>query len=272
MKVFCILSDERAFRSKSPVMHTTVLARVGIPGVYVPFMVDADRVGDAVRGLRALNIAGANVTVPYKETVVPFLDTLSANAKEIGAVNTIVLRNGKLEGHNTDCRGFVDALDAQCLDPRGASALVFGTGGAARGVVYALSKICRANVLVAGRNPRKTEELTRRIGGEPVPLEALRREAFSVDLVVNATSVSNRGESPEAADLVSHLRVEGCRLVVDLNYGRQYNFWKRLAKKVRADFMDGLPMLAYQARRSFLLWTGVDVEVGEFVDALGEGG
>ena len=89
MKVFCILSDERAFQAKSPEMFSTVLKRAGLNAVYVPFMVAPENLGKAVHSLRVLNIAGANVTVPYKEAVIPFMDILSEGANIIGAINTI---------------------------------------------------------------------------------------------------------------------------------------------------------------------------------------
>jgi shikimate dehydrogenase len=270
MKVFCILSDARAFRSKSPAMHTAVLRKVGIDGVYVPFMVEPDRVDDAVRGLRALNVAGANVTVPYKETVMSHLDRLSEEAIAIGAVNTIVPSAEGLIGHNTDAGGFVEALEAIGFSLQGKTALVFGTGGAAKGVAYALSKMGRAKVLLAGRGEERTNEVARRLAAEARPLDSLLRTPIPVELVVNATPVSNFRESPELAARLDHLDVTGCELVIDLNYGRLENFWLDLAAKVGARFMDGLPMLVHQARLSFALWTGLQVDARLFMQALEE--
>ena len=93
-KIFCIFSDHRAFKSKSPKMHTNILQKAGINGVYVPFMIEKNNIGDAVKGMRALNIVGANITVPYKEDVLPHLDSHSEEVQEIGAVNTIVNDSG----------------------------------------------------------------------------------------------------------------------------------------------------------------------------------
>jgi shikimate dehydrogenase len=138
MKVFCILSDERAFLSKSPAMHMSVLKNLGMDGVYVPFQVKPEQLEGAIEGIRTLNIAGANVTVPYKEMVIPHLDEISVEASEIGAVNTIVPKDGKLMGHNTDAKGFLDAVQEAGLEIAGRSALVFGAGGAAKAVVVAL--------------------------------------------------------------------------------------------------------------------------------------
>jgi shikimate dehydrogenase len=270
MKVFCILSDERAFRSKSPVMHTAVLQRAGIDGVYVPFMVSPDRVGEAVRGLRALHVSGANVTVPHKEAVMPFLDVLSDAAASIGAVNTIVFSGEELHGHNTDAPGFLDVLDKSGFDPANKSVIVFGTGGAAKAVLFALGRAGARPVTVAGRDERRTGELAARFNAEPVVLESLPGRSVEAELVVNATAVSTPAESPELAELLGRIDVAGCEFVVDLNYARSENFWKDLAATRGARFVDGLPMLAHQARRSFRLWTGIEIDVRHFEEALRE--
>jgi shikimate dehydrogenase len=251
-------------------MHTAVLHKVGIDGVYVPFMVEPERVGDAVRGLRALNVAGANVTVPYKETVIPFVDRLSAEAEAIGAVNTIVPGPDGLTGHNTDAGGFMEALESVGFSAAGKTALVFGTGGAAKGVAHVLASVGGAKVLLAGRGEERTREVARRVGAEPRRLDSLFKGPVAAELVINATPVSNFRESPELADKLDRLEVHGCELVVDLNYGRLENFWWDLAAKVGARFMDGLPMLVHQARLSFALWTGTKVDASLFMQALEE--
>jgi shikimate dehydrogenase len=268
MKVFCILSDERAFRSKSPAMFSAVLRRVGIKGVYVPFRVDPDQIGPAVHSLRVLNIAGANVTVPYKEMVMPYLDALSEGATIIGAVNTIVCSSKTLKGYNTNAIGVMDALNEAGFDVTGKSALVFGTGGAAKAVVFILNWLRAESILVAGRNEERTRQLVSRIGAEGRPLESLLAQPIPTSIIVNATSVSSPEESPKLAAIVAKLKVPGCELVVDLNYGRSPNFWQDMARTNGIRFMDGLSALAYQARRTFALWTGVQVEPEEFLRAI----
>jgi shikimate dehydrogenase len=270
MKVFCILSDERAFRSKSPAMHTSVLKHFGIDGVYVPFRVEPKQLGGAVAGIRALNIAGANVTVPYKESVIPYLDDVSGEASEIGAVNTIVPEDGRLIGHNTDAKGFLDAVRDGGLQIAGKSTLIFGAGGAAKAIMVALMRAGADRVLVAGRNEEKIKRLCGRLSATPITIQSLADRPISTDLIVNATSVSSVSESPEMGNFVTHLDAPGCRLVADLNYGRDTNFWRDFAIARGADFMDGLPMLAHQARRSFELWTGESVDPRLFIEALRE--
>ncbi len=268
MKVFCILSDARACKSKSPAMHTAVMKTYGIEGIYVPFAVEAGLVGDAVRGIRALGIEGANVTVPYKETVIPYLDGLSEEASEIGAVNTIVRQGSTLVGHNTDSGGFRDALKAIGFDLPGRPVMVFGTGGAAKAVLHAAFRGLAGRTTVVGRNGDHAARLAAKFGCASMSLDSIPHMDESAALVVNATSASSPDESPQLAGLIRGLQLQGCELVVDLNYGRTHNFWQDLAKSLGATFMDGLPMLAHQAKRSFELWAGISADAGEFMRPL----
>ncbi len=268
MKVYCILSDERAFQLKSPAVFSSVLKRQGIRGTYVPFMVKPKDLGQAIQSLRILHMAGANVTVPYKEAVIPFLDVLSEGANIIGAVNTIVRDGPRLKGYNTNAIGIMDALSEAEFDVEGKSALVFGSGGAARAVVFILNWLRAASIVVVGRNRAKALELVRSFSGEVAEPEELLERPLPVDIVVNATAVSSHEESPELAALAAQLALSDCRLVLDLNYGRHDNFWGEMARSRGIPFMDGLPALAYQARRTFALWTGLQVPPEEFVKAL----
>ena len=268
MKVYCIISDERAYRSKSPAIFSTVLDRMGIKGAYVPFQVAPGDVGQALQSLRVLNIAGANVTVPYKETVVPHMDILSEGANIIGAINTIVRNGAELKGYNTNAIGFMDALNEVGFDVEGKSALVFGTGGAAKAATFILSWLRTKAIHVAGRNAERTAEIVDRFSGEAHSLTSIAEKSLEVDIIVNATSVSNADESSEMDALVGELEAPGCELVIDMNYDRPDNFWEKLAHKQGAQFMDGLKPLAYQARRTLSLWTGLQVPPEAFIDAL----
>jgi shikimate dehydrogenase len=270
MQVYCILGDERVMRSKSPIIFSTVMKRIGIKGAYVPFKVDPDQIGSALQSLRILNITGANITIPFKEKIVPHLDVLSEGANIIGAINTIVRNGNKLKGYNTNAIGFMDALSESGFDVEGKSALVFGTGGAAKAVVFILNWLRTTAIFVAGRDEKKTSEIVHRFGGEIVRLEELADRTLPVNIVVNTTSVSSPDESPEMGALLEEVSVKDCELVMDLNYGRSENFWEDLARRIGARFMDGLPSLAYQSRRTFALWTGIQVPPEEFIRALNE--
>jgi shikimate dehydrogenase len=267
-KVFCIISDERVHRSRSPEMFTHVLARVGLRACYVPFCIAPTQLGEALNSLRILQIAGANVTVPFKERVVPHLDLLSEGANIIGAVNTIVCKDGGLKGYNTNAIGVMDALETAGFKVPGCRALVFGTGGAARAVVFILNWLRAESIYIAGRNPDRVNCLIDHICGESAEIAQLDTESLPVDLVVNATAASSPDESPHLARLTENLATPGCKLMLDLNYGRSTNFWQNWARRNEIPFMDGIRPLAYQAKRTFSLWTGIDVSHQEFIDAL----
>ena len=241
---------------------------MGIKAAYVPFQVAPGDVGQALNSLRILNIAGANVTVPYKETVVPYMVILSEGANIIGAVNTIVRNGAELKGYNTNAIGFMDALNEVGFDAEGKSALVFGTGGAAKAAVFILSWLRTRAIHVAGRNADRTAEIVARFSGEAHSLGSITENTPRADIIVNATAVSNADESAEMDALVREMEAAGCELVVDLNYDRPDNFWEKMARKQGAQFMDGLKPLAYQARRTLSLWTGLQVPPEAFIEAL----
>jgi len=264
MKVFCIIGDEQALRVKSPAMFTAILRRAGIAGAYVPFRVDPSDIGQAIQSLRILHMAGANVTAPHKETVIPYLDVLSEGANFIGAINTIVRKGNALKGYNTNAIGFMDALNYAGFNVAGKSALVIGTGGAAKAVVFILNWLRAASIVVAGRNPEKARQIA---GGTATSLASLAEKPVTAQLIINATSVSSYDESPDLGSLVARLEFSACELLMDLNYGRDENFWRIAAQTRGISFMDGLSALAYQAKRSFALWTGIQVPAAEFLKA-----
>lgn len=269
MKLYGVLGDQRVANSLSPRMHNAVLRSQGLAGIYLAFAVEPALLPQAVGGIRALGLAGANVTVPHKEAVAPLLDWRSEEAGLLGAVNTIVPKQGRLEGYNTDVAGFSDALESAGFQAAGCRALVMGAGGAARAVVLALKKLGAEEILLAGRDPQRTERVSQEVGGRALMLEDGLVAAQDTGLLVNATSVSSPAESPELAGQLAGLDLTpNCGLVFDLNYGRTENMWQILAQKSGVSFSDGLAMLACQARRSFQLWTGRDVPLNEFQQAL----
>ena len=268
MQVYCIIGDERAYRAKSTAIFTAILNRMGIKGAYVPFKVDPANIGQAMQSLRILNIAGANVTAPYKETVIPHLDVLSEGANIIGAINTIVRQGNELKGYNTNAIGFMDALNDVGFEAGDKSALVFGTGGVAKAVVFILNWLRTKTIYVSGRDEAEARKMVRRFGGEVLSLSELEGRPLAVHIIVNATSVSSRDESPEFDALVQTLELPVCELVMDLNYDRSQNFWQSMAEARGIQFADGLKPLAYQVRRTFALWTGLQVAAEEFISVL----
>lgn len=270
-KIFCLLGDQRVFNFQSPAMFQAGLHAAGIEGVYVSFRVAPEDIGWAVSALRVLHMAGANVTAPYKEAVMDFMDELSEGVQIIGSINTIVIKNDLLKGYNTNVIGIMHALKEVGFKAAGKPVLVFGTGGVARSVVFLLKWLNAQPIFVAGRNPAKTENLVERLGGEALDLEQTAEAAAAANLVINATSVSDCEESPTLARIVEDLPLKACELIFDLNYYGANNMWQALARSQNVRFMDGLAALGHMASHTLALWTGQKVEPRHFLAALKAG-
>ncbi len=268
MKTFCIISDERAYRTKLPAMFSYVLKKTGIQAYYVPFKVGPKDIRSAIHSLRILNIDGANIAVPYKEAVISCMDVLSEGANIIQAVNTVTLTENEIKGYNTNAIGFMDTLEETGFDATGKSALVFGTGGASKAVIFILNWLRAGTITVVGRRLDNLDTYAKKFGCRTKLLNAVGDNPPAADIIVNTTPVSGRQEAPKLAELTSKLAADNCELVIDLNYDREYNFWKEMADRKGIRFVDGLTVLAHSARRTLMLWTRVDVEPQSFIKAL----
>ncbi len=270
MKIFCILSDERAFRSKSPALYNAVFKKIGISAAYVPLKVMPDQIGPAMQALRSLNFSGANVTIPYKSLVIPHMSILSEGANIIGAVNTIIRNGDELKGYNTNAIGFMDTLEEVGFDVTGKKALIFGSGGGARAVIFILNWL-RAEVIdIAGRTATRVKDIVTKIGGTPTTLERLDEDPSQAQIIINTTPISAPEDSPPFYEFIRRQSFKSCQLIIDLNYGRENNFWEQKARKLDIRFVDGLIPLAHSARRTLILWTRVDVPPAEFMKVLRE--
>jgi shikimate dehydrogenase len=244
--------------SRSPAMQNAAFEAAGIDATYVRFPVAPDALGDAVRGLRALGIAGANVTVPHKTAVIAHLDTIDESARAVGAVNTLTIsEDGSIRGANTDVGGLVRALTEAGATLAEARALVLGAGGAARAAVAGL-RGAGAHVTVAAR---RVEEGAR-LGAPTLDLadrDALADALAAADVVVQATSATMQGDAA-ARTFVEALPLASLRpgaLVTDLVYAPRDTLLLRAARAHGARTLDGLAMLLHQGALAFELWTGV---------------
>jgi shikimate dehydrogenase len=251
--------------SRSPAMHNAAFRAKGIDAVYVRFPVHPERVGDAVRGLKALGVRGANVTVPHKEAVIPFLDDISRDARAMGAVNTIVLEREQLIGHNTDAPGLARSLEEAKVPLDGARVVVLGAGGAARAAVVGLAQRGASHVVIAARRREQSALLSQQLAGScSCPLEAMTMdreslgEAFrEATLVVQSTSAT-LATAPDAAAFAASLPLDVLRrdsTVVDLVYKPRETAVLARARGLGVRTVDGLGMLLHQGALAFELWT-----------------
>jgi len=278
----CYLIGYPLEHSLSPLMHNTAFRLLGLEYRYEARPIRPGELEEFVgRELRSPDTAGANVTMPYKETVMELLDVLDVEASEIGAVNTVVNRDGSLVGYNTDGRAALRALRESGVPLSGARVVVLGAGGAARAVVYHL---CReaSEITVLNRTPRRAVRLAEDAsgwGGCPVRWahltpETLSRHLADADLLVNATPVGmypNVSETPVPREL---LRED--MAVFDVVYNPPRTRLLRDAEEAGAKTVSGVLMFVYQGAEAFRLWTGVEPPVEAMMEvvleALGCGG
>ncbi len=261
--------------SISPIFQQAALDNLGVNATYLPYEVNPTDVGVFVESLRAEGVSGINVTVPHKEAVMPFLDEINEWAAEAGAVNTIVNRNGRLTGYNTDGYGFLRALrESGGLDPAGARTLVLGAGGSARGVVQALLRADVGSLVIANRTASRAESLAelaraRNVSASAIalPSTALSDASQGIDLIVNCTSLGMRHGPDELASPMDPEQIPPGVLVYDLVYNPMVTPLLRAAEQCGAKTLGGITMLVYQGAASFEIWLDQAAPVSVMMDA-----
>ncbi|GAB4334903.1 MAG: shikimate dehydrogenase [Dehalococcoidia bacterium] len=252
--------------SLSPVFQQAAFDHSGLDVRYEAWDTPVHRLAGRVDGLRRPEVLGANVTIPHKEAVLPLLDELGDQSTRVGAVNTIVNRDGRLYGFNTDGRGFVTALlHESAFRAEGRSFLLIGAGGAARGIAFALAEARAARVAIANRTTMRAEQLARDVAsvatGTVVEAVGIDVPLPTFDCIVNCTSVGMEGTGTEAK---LPRPLEGARpgvLAVDIVYKPADTAFLRAARASGLRTLGGLPMLIYQGALSFELWTGMAAPV-----------
>ena len=244
--------------SISPAMHNAALRACGLRGWrYEKLALPPEEMSAMQEALRAPDCAGANVTIPYKQTIIPFLDGLSETARKIGAVNTVVKRDNKLVGENTDAPGFLQSLRERHIRPRHARAIIFGAGGAAAAVAFALANEGVQQLVIINRTTTRAAELADRLNRSFPSLELAVNwwePLPHANIVVNATAI---GMAPrtEASPLPPGQAIPRGAVVFDLVYNPPETKLLREAADAGARCVGGLEMLIYQGAVSFRMWT-----------------
>lgn len=261
--------------SISPAFQQAALDHLGLDATYEGWEVKPEEVGEFVNGLRSPDTLGINVTVPHKESVIPFLDEVDDWATAAGAVNTIVNREGKLTGHNTDGPGFLRALrESGNFSPPGKDVLILGAGGAARGVVLALIRDGVGRLTIANRTQERGQQLSRMardngLDAQSISLEeeGLAAAAASANLIVNCTTVGMSHGPDETGSPLRPALIPATSLVYDLVYNPLETPLLRDAARAGAGTLGGIYMLVYQGADSFKMWTGQDAPVAVMLEA-----
>ena len=255
--------------SLSPLIHNQIILKNSLNFCYLPFQVAETNLGKAIQGIKALNIKGVNITFPYKEKAIKFIDEVEESAQRIGAVNTIVNNKGILTGYNTDVIGFKKSLQEDGkFATKGKRAVILGAGGSARAVAYALLEEGIEEVYIFNRTPEKAEKIKQDLSSFfpessiyvfLLEEENLKNKIERAHLIVNTTSL---GMPPKIdyTPLPDEKLFHPDLLVYDLIYHPAKTLFLRQAEKAGAKIINGLPMLVYQGIESFYLWTGLKPE------------
>ncbi len=273
-KVFGILGFP-VRHSFSPLFQNAAFRAKRINAVYVPFEVPPERLKDAVRGLIALGVCGVNVTIPHKQAIAPLLDRLSPAAGAIGAVNTVLFRDGRSTGYNTDAEGFLSSLKKDLkVNPRKKSILVFGSGGAARAIAYVLARERAASITFVDMLNQRAKELAVKINrGFPgssaraIPFLKSRidEEVLNSDILINASPVGMKKGDP---CIVSPNALHRDLAVYDIVYNPSATPLLREAERRKLRVAGGIGMLLRQGVVSFELFTGTRAPVSVMHAAL----
>lgn len=269
----CGLIGNPVEHTLSPLIHNTLSELVGMELVYVPFLVEEERVGEAVKGAYALNIKGLNATVPHKSAVIPHLCEVDELAVRIGAVNTLVRTDGGYKGYNTDMPGLYRQLQSEGVELAGKEVILLGAGGAARAVAFMCVQYGAQKVYILNRTLEKAQAVAKEVnesfGKEclmPMALSDYHRIPKKKYLVIQGTSI---GLSPNVDDVVID-DPEFYELVetgVDLIYKPAETKFMKLVKATGAKGYNGLKMLLYQGIIAYELWNDIEIsdEMAEIV-------
>ena len=261
--------------SLSPVLQNAAIEEAGLDYVYISLPVPPEKLKEAVAGLRAMQFTGWNVTIPHKQAIMAELDAVDEDARIIGAVNTVVNRDGHLTGYNTDCIGFMQPLAQQGFLPKGKEATILGAGGAARAVIWGLLRAKVKRITLGVRNPAKAARLAEEFAayGEIQVLHwedsAFAEHLAVTDLLVNTTPL---GMYPHVEGMppVDWTKLKKDALVYDIIYTPERTRFLSEAQAHGHAIINGEGMLAGQGAAAFTLWTGVAPDLALMKRALRE--
>jgi shikimate dehydrogenase len=252
--------------SLSPTIHNAAFNHLKLDFVFLAFRVKAADLENAIRGMRGLGIHGLNVTMPHKSTVIGCLDEVDSTVKFLGSANTILNKNGKLSGFNTDGVGALKALRENGTELAEKKVLLLGAGGAAKAIAFALAEEV-GELAILNRAAEKAKELAEALGrisnkkvvGGALSSDAIAKSLQDSDVLVNATSVGMHPEANQSIVPPQWLRSD--LTVMDVVYNPVETKLARDAKAAGAKVISGVEMLIYQGAASFEIWTGCSAPI-----------
>ena len=245
--------------SLSPLLHNFWFKKYNVSANYSLLEITPDEIEQTIKRIRKKELQGINVTVPYKQAVIPFLDLLVGDAKETLSVNTVMLNEeGKIVGDNTDVygleQGFISKLKNQNLEQ--SKVLILGAGGVTSSVIYALSKKGIKQIFVSNRTLKKAEQIKKKFRFiEIIEWKNIEEKAKKMDILINATSLGLKNGN----NFDQEFKVTKSNLVYyDIIYNPEETEIIKKFKKRNIQTINGLEMFIYQGQKSFLLWNKIN--------------
>lgn len=261
MKNFLVIGNPIK-HSLSPLVHNYWISRDKIPAKYEKKQLDEKQLPQIIEEMRENKISGVNITVPFKQKIIPWLDELTEIARATNSVNTLYKKNNKIIGDNTDVFGFKSSLQKQISKIKMKSALLIGAGGVAPSIIFALKELDFEEIYVSNRTNQKFEALKNKFGPilKQILWEDLEYKNIPVDLVINSTSLglNNQDQVPFNFETIKKNTI-----FYDVIYNPdQTNFLKK-AKSKGNESINGLMMFLYQAQSAYKIWTGIEPQIDE---------
>lgn len=257
-QLFAVIGDPIA-HSMSPLMHNDLFQFYGIDAHYQALQVTEQALGDAIRGLKAINISGFNITIPHKVAVMPLLDEIDPLAQSIGAVNTVVNKEGNLIGYNTDGSGYVRGLQNHISSLQDKKVLIIGAGGAARAIYFTMAHEGVKYIDLANRTTLKAKNLANdcpyEVTTEALTLEEAEENLARYDLIIQTTSI---GMIPKTeCEPISLHNLRETAFVSDIIYNPFETLFLKNSRLKGAGTQNGLDMFVLQGALAFEKWTGI---------------
>ena len=249
----------------SPSMHNFIYQKLGIDVEYKKWEISPNNLKSHIEKINNENFIGANITVPYKEKIVPLLDEIRNEAKFTGAVNTIVKNNNKLIGYNTDVYGIEQTLDIKLKNDVINNAVIFGAGGAAKAALFVLLQRGLNNLTIVNRTKSNALKMISKFNNVNFDQtiitlnekSQIKSACLSADLIINTTILGMKGSGYEDISPIDSTFIDSNSVIFDMVYNPTKTPLIKIALERNANIIEGLNMLVYQAIKSIELWTGI---------------
>jgi shikimate dehydrogenase len=258
MKKFLVIGNPIE-HSLSPTLHNYWIKNNGIDAIYEKQKLDKSELEQIIIRIKKEKVDGVNVTVPFKKTIIPFLDELSIEAKKTQSVNTLYLKNNKVIGHNTDIIGFETSIEKSKYNVLNKEVLILGAGGVVSSIIFALNKMQASKIKVSNRTKEKVESLKENFKN----IELIEwGDVPRFDMIINATSIGLKKEDNIKLDFSL---ISGNKFFYDVIYNPSETNFLKVGKKLGNKTLNGKLMFIYQGLAAFNIWHGLKPNVDENV-------